>query len=145
MFNEKIVFTLKENGWLSLLKHPKRAYFFLTVKTIEKIMWLDLLFQESVIILWVEKMAASKSFLDSLKKPEPTSFKMTDFRRELHLRHKRDEHAKKERMKALQESKLISKYAITIDTSRARSNCDVLRMCVKELGFKEVIKYLHHK
>lgn len=90
-------------------------------------------------------MAASKSFLDSLKKPEPTSFKMTDFRRELHLRHKRDEHAKKERMKALQESKLISKYAITIDTSRARSNCDVLRMCVKELGFKEVIKYLHHK
>lgn len=90
-------------------------------------------------------MAASKSFLDSLKKPEPTSFKMTDFRRELHLRHKRDEHAKKERMKALQESKLISKYAITIDTSRARSNCDVLRMSIKELGFKEVItyKYIH--
>nr|XP_022325893.1 tubulin polyglutamylase TTLL11-like isoform X3 [Crassostrea virginica] len=82
-------------------------------------------------------MAASKSLLDSLKKPEPTNFRMTDFRRELHLRHKREEHAKKEKLRALQESKYVSRYAITIDTSRARSNCDVLRMSIKELGFKE--------
>ena len=87
-------------------------------------------------------MAASKSLLDSLKKPEPTNFRMTDFRRELHLRHKREEHAKKEKLRALQESKYVSRYAITIDTSRARSNCDVLRMSIKELGFKEVMKYL---
>ncbi|XP_062570955.1 tubulin polyglutamylase TTLL11-like isoform X2 [Saccostrea cucullata] len=82
-------------------------------------------------------MAASKSLLESLKKPEPTNFKMTDFRRELHLRHKREEHMKKERLKAQQESRYVPKYAITIDTSRARSNNDVLRMCIRELGFKE--------
>ncbi|KAK3088680.1 hypothetical protein FSP39_022293 [Pinctada imbricata] len=62
---------------------------------------------------------------------------MTDFRRELHLKHKREQHAKKEKLKALSESRNISKFAITIDTSRARSNVDVLRPSIKELGLKE--------
>lgn len=76
--------------------------------------------------------------IELVKKPEPTTFKMTDFRRELHLRHKREVHLRKERLQASHERKLHSKYTITVDTSRARSNGDVLRLCVRELGFKEV-------
>ena len=76
--------------------------------------------------------------MDSLKKPEPNNFKMTDFRRELHLKHKREQHAKKEKLKAMSDSRNISKFAITIDTSRARGNIDVLRPGIKELGLKEV-------
>ncbi|XP_061184674.1 tubulin polyglutamylase TTLL11-like isoform X2 [Saccostrea echinata] len=33
--------------------------------------------------------------------------------------------------------KRISKHAVTIDTSKAKSNADVVRMCVKELGLVE--------
>lgn len=32
----------------------------------------------------------------------------------------------------------VSKLEICVDTSRARSNLDVVRLCIKELGWKEV-------
>lgn len=32
----------------------------------------------------------------------------------------------------------VSKHAVTIDTSKAKSNADVVRLCVKELGLVEV-------
>lgn len=32
----------------------------------------------------------------------------------------------------------VSKHAVTTDTSKAKSNADVVRMCVKELGLVEV-------
>lgn len=92
----------------------------------------------------IDKMTSPHSYyargldLGSLKKPEPTHFKMTDFRRDLHLKSKREQHARKERLRALQEAKHLSKNAVTIDTSRGRSNIDVVRMCIKELGFREV-------
>ena len=76
--------------------------------------------------------------MDTFKKPEPNNFKMTEFRRDLHNRHKREVHMRKERLRSI-DSRFIARQMITIDTSRARSNCDVLRMCIKELGFKEVI------
>lgn len=74
--------------------------------------------------------------MDNFKKPEPNNFKMTEFRRDLHNRHKREVHMRKERLRSI-DSRFIAKQMVTIDTSRARSNCDVLRMCIKELGFKE--------
>jgi hypothetical protein len=33
----------------------------------------------------------------------------------------------------------LGKSSITIDTSKARSNIGVVRMCIRELGWKEVI------
>ncbi|XP_060066015.1 tubulin polyglutamylase TTLL11-like [Ylistrum balloti] len=75
--------------------------------------------------------------LGSLKKPEPLQFKMTDFRRDLQIRSKREQHARKERLRSLSEAKHLSKNAVTIDTSRGRSNIEVLRLCIKELGFRE--------
>lgn len=80
----------------------------------------------------------TKNFnMDSFKKPEPNNFKFTDFRRDLHNRHKREVHMRKERLRAV-ETRFLAKQMITVDTSRARSNCDVVRMCIKELGMKEV-------
>lgn len=32
----------------------------------------------------------------------------------------------------------VSKHAVTIDTSKAKSNADVVKLCVKELGLVEV-------
>ncbi|XP_063422451.1 tubulin polyglutamylase TTLL11-like isoform X1 [Mytilus trossulus] len=79
----------------------------------------------------------TKNFnMDSFKKPEPNNFKLTDFRRDLHNRHKREVHMRKERLRAV-ETRFLAKQMITVDTSRARSNCDVVRMCIKELGMKE--------
>lgn len=80
--------------------------------------------------------------LESFRKPEPSNFKMTDFRRGLHNRYKREVHMRKERLKAV-ESRNLARQMVTVDTSRARSNCDVLRMCIKEFGFKEVFIMLH--
>lgn len=80
----------------------------------------------------------TKNFnMDSFKKPEPNNFKLTEFRRDLHNRHKREVHMRKERLRAV-ETRFLAKQMITVDTSRARSNCDVVRMCIKELGMKEV-------
>ena len=39
----------------------------------------------------------------------------------------------------------VGKNLITIDTSKARSNLDVVRMCIRELGWKEVIKRLSNQ
>jgi hypothetical protein len=36
----------------------------------------------------------------------------------------------------------LGKHLITVDTSKARSNLDVIRMCIRELGWKEVIEKL---
>ena len=84
--------------------------------------------------------SSTKNFnMDSFKKPEANmNFKMTDFRRDLHNRHKREVHMRKERLRSV-DTRYLAKQMITVDTSRARSNCDVLRMCIKELGFKEVL------
>ena len=39
----------------------------------------------------------------------------------------------------------VGKNLITVDTSKARSNLDVIRMCIRELGWKEVIKRLSNQ
>ena len=40
--------------------------------------------------------------------------------------------------------KHITRHSVTIDTSKAHSNADVVKMCVRELGLVEVCLFIIH-
>ena len=63
---------------------------------------------------------------------------MTDFRRELTFREKKVAEIKREKMRMLADVKPVPKYMISVDLSHARGNLDAVRLCLKELEWKEV-------
>ncbi|KAH3874153.1 hypothetical protein DPMN_037395 [Dreissena polymorpha] len=65
--------------------------------------------------------------------------RISDFRRELSFREKKVAEIKREKMKILADIKPVPKYMITVDMSHARGNLDAVRMCLRELEWKEVI------
>lgn len=74
-----------------------------------------------------------------MKRSERTDvLRVSDFRRELTFREKKVAEIKREQMKTLAEVKQVPKFMITVDLSHARGNLDALRMCLKELEWKEV-------
>ena len=82
------------------------------------------------------------STLDLTAKKNP--YKKTDYRYELWKSQRKllKEKAKRDSYK-VQPSATVeqpkTKGIITIDTSKARSNSDVIRLCLKQLGWREVI------
>ena len=79
------------------------------------------------------------STLDLSAKKNP--YKKTDYRYELWKAQRKliKEKAKKDSYKVeptIDQPK--TKGIITIDTSKARSNSDVIRLCLKQLGWREV-------
>ncbi|KAL3876936.1 hypothetical protein ACJMK2_034716 [Sinanodonta woodiana] len=64
-------------------------------------------------------------------------WKSTDFRRELSYREKKVAEIKREKMRGYADHKPIPRYMLTVDTSFARGNQDVLKLVLKELGWKE--------
>ena len=65
-------------------------------------------------------------------------YKTTDFRRELAYREKKVAEIKREKMKILADIRPVPKFMVTLDLSHARGNMDALRICLKELEWKEV-------
>ncbi|XP_052267440.1 tubulin polyglutamylase TTLL11-like [Dreissena polymorpha] len=63
--------------------------------------------------------------------------RISDFRRELSFREKKVAEIKREKMKILADIKPVPKYMITVDMSHARGNLDAVRMCLRELEWKE--------
>ena len=67
-----------------------------------------------------------------------TIYKTTDFRRELSYREKKVAEIKREKMKILADMRPVPKFMVTLDLSHARGNMDALKICLKELEWKEV-------
>ena len=67
-------------------------------------------------------------------------FKKTDYRHALWVKDRKAmrEKAKKKSFKVELGPQSQKKGVITVDTSKARSNLDVLRICLKNLGWREV-------
>ena len=70
-------------------------------------------------------------------------YKTTDFRRELSYREKKVAEIKREKMRILADMRPVPKFMVTLDLSQARGNIDALRICLKELEWKEVIMYTY--
>lgn len=66
--------------------------------------------------------------------------KKTDFRYQLWLQERKTLHerAKRRSFRVEPKTQATRRDAVTIDTSKARSNLDVLRLCLQELGYREV-------
>ena len=67
--------------------------------------------------------------------------KKTDFRYQLWLKERKalKETARKNSFRVESKGNPMPKNAVTVDTSKARSIIDVVRLCLQELGYKEVI------
>ncbi|XP_052789937.1 tubulin polyglutamylase TTLL11-like isoform X2 [Mya arenaria] len=63
--------------------------------------------------------------------------RVADLRRELTFREKKVAEIKREKIRSLADTKPVPKLMITVDLSHARGNLDALKMCLKELEWKE--------
>lgn len=73
------------------------------------------------------------------KVPKPP-FKKTDYRYQLWLKERKAlrSKAKKSSFKVEIGIQPKARHIVTVDTSKARSTLDVVRICLKELGWREV-------
>lgn len=67
--------------------------------------------------------------LDPLAPP-----RKTETRKEMCVNFRKQAKAKREQQKL----RMPPKVTVTVDTSKAKSNIEVVRMCIKELGWREV-------
>ena len=87
------------------------------------------------------KVMSSLGPREKLSKDSPY-YKATDFR-QLQIIRRRKEAAEKarerrDRLQQLADVKTISRSTVTIDTSKAKSNSEIVRICSEDLGWKEV-------
>ena len=82
----------------------------------------------------------SSSMKSQEKRVATFPHKRTDLRYELWVKERRAirERAKKNCFRVAPSEQKMKKGTVTVDTTKARSNVDVVRLCLQELGWREV-------
>ncbi|KAL5011808.1 hypothetical protein ScPMuIL_010359 [Solemya velum] len=86
-----------------------------------------------------QKRSVSTQKHRDLKELKDDVNKTIEIRKELLISERRNAHQRKEKIRICQELRPLAlpRHVVTIDTSKSRSNMDVLRMCARKLGWKE--------